>query len=68
MPKVEHPYGKHPVYLQMDHDLWSALNAYKAQLGVPRSRIIFDILRGFLGPLVASGQLGNAGELDDLLK
>ena len=43
--------GKHPIYLQMPHDLYVALNAYQAKIGVARSKIIFSILRGFLGPL-----------------
>lgn len=51
MPDLKHKYGKHPVYLQMPHDLFTVLNAYSHSLGVPRSQVIFTILNGFLEPL-----------------
>lgn len=51
MADLKHQYGKHPVYLQMPHDLWVVLNAYAHSLGIPRSQVIFSILNGFLEPL-----------------
>lgn len=51
MAEIKHIYGKHPVYLQMPHDLFMVLNAYAKSLGVPRSQVIFTILNGYLEPL-----------------
>jgi hypothetical protein len=52
LSEQKNPYGRHPVYLNMPHDVYVALDNYCRQIGVPRSRVIFDVLRGFLGPLV----------------
>lgn len=51
MATPKNPYGKHPIYLNMPHELYQALEAYRKKMGVPRSRIIFGIIKGFLGPL-----------------
>lgn len=51
MADLKHQYGKHPVYLQMPHDLFVVLNAYAKSLGIPRSQVIFSILNGYLEPL-----------------
>ena len=59
---VTNPMGKHPVYLQVPHDLFVALNTYSKELGLPRSTVIFNILRGFLGPLTEQVMRDERGE------
>lgn len=41
--------------LEVEPELAEALNAYAKQLGVPRARVIRDILRAYMGPLASSG-------------
>ncbi|MGH7745416.1 MAG: hypothetical protein ACREQ5_11580 [Candidatus Dormibacteria bacterium] len=53
MSKQTNPQGKHPVCLQFPHDLYLAITSYSNGLETPRSKVIFNILRGFLGPLMA---------------
>lgn len=40
--------------LEVEPALYKALNNYAHQLGVPRARVIRDILRSFLGPMAAT--------------
>lgn len=39
--------------LEVEPELYRALNNYARQIGVPRARIIRQVLRDFLGPLVS---------------
>lgn len=62
MPKA---YIKLPP-LEVEPELGRALNNYCRQIGVPRARVIRQVLRDFLGPLVsiAAASDSQGGALD----